>query len=78
MQFKQLPKNVGLLTGNRKKNLLRLNDITRILFLNNKDKNKYNVEFFARWFGVDVDELKNALKYIAYLRIPPQEAKTEA
>jgi len=55
--------------------LLKLDDITRILFLNNKNKDKYNIEFFAKWFGVDASELRTALKYISYYRIPPQGEK---
>lgn len=39
--------NKRLMLTQRKKNLLRWNEITRIIFLNNKDKNKYNLEFFS-------------------------------
>ena len=26
--------------------------LTRMIFLNNKNKNKYNLEFFSQWFGI--------------------------
>ncbi len=52
-----------------KKNLISLDHITRMLYLNKKDKNKYNLAFFSKWFGVDKDQLAAALKYVSFLHV---------
>lgn len=40
-----------------------------MLYLNKKDKNKYNLAFFSKWFGVDKDQLAAALKYVSFLHV---------
>ncbi len=32
---------------------MTIEELTKALYLNNKDKNKYNLDFFANYFGME-------------------------
>jgi len=41
-----------------------------MIFLNSKNKDKYNLDFFSLWAGVDKQDLKAVLEGISYLKVP--------
>ena len=40
-----------------------------MIFLNSKNKDKYNLDFFSLWAGVDKQDLKAVLEGISYLKV---------
>jgi len=67
-KFKKLPKDSGLISS-RKKNRIPADHLTRMIFLNSKNKDKYNLDFFSLWAGVDKQDLKAVLEGISYLKV---------
>lgn len=50
-----------------------MDEITRMMYLNNKEPKKYTSEFFGRWFGVPKEEIEGLMKYISYIQVPEQK-----
>lgn len=48
-----------------------MDQITKMISLNNKDKNKYNLDFFVKYFGMEENRqyLASMLNTISYLRV---------
>jgi len=45
---------------------VQVEDLIKILYLNNKDPYKYTMKFWASFFDVDIEMLRNVLNFMAY------------
>lgn len=43
-----------------------ITELSKALFLNSQDSNKYSLEFFARYFNIEPKLLRNIFNYISY------------
>lgn len=52
---------------------ITIDQLTKMIFLNKQNKNKYNLQFFAKYFGFETPEqrqdLFNMLNSVSYLRV---------
>ena len=57
-----------------------MDQLTKMIYLNKKDKSKYNLEFFAKYFGMEEPEHKKSLfdmlNSISFLRVMVPDAET--
>ena len=51
-----------------------INDIYKVLVLNNQDPTLYNTHFWARHFGISVASVRNIFNYMSY---PEIDVKTK-
>jgi DNA-directed RNA polymerase subunit F len=52
-----------------------LDELTKTLHLNNEDPQKYNLEYFARYFNIQPENLKNIFNYVGYPVVDEATAK---
>lgn len=52
-----------------------LTELAKTMFLNAKDPEKYNIEFFARYFNIEPRTLRNVLNTISYPVIEEQTGR---
>lgn len=57
---------------------ITMDQLTKMLFLNNREPKKYTLDFFANYFGMtekeQIQNLYNMLNSVSYLRVmTPQE-----
>lgn len=50
-----------------------LNELTKVLKLNNDNPKKYNLEYWARYFNIQPQQLKNIFNYISFPVIDEEE-----
>ena len=43
------------------------NDVPKVLQLNDENPQKYNLEFFSRYFGIEQKTLKESLENVSFL-----------
>jgi len=53
-----------------------LDEFTKVLFLNNKDHKKYNLQFWANHFNIEPQKFRNIFNYVSYA-IPDGENSRE-
>ncbi|EAS02419.1 hypothetical protein TTHERM_00727790 (macronuclear) [Tetrahymena thermophila SB210] len=65
---KLIPQFVGQVTysDHPEEKRILLTEMTKILFLNNQNPKKYNVEFWANHFNLEPQKLRNIFNYISY------------
>lgn len=61
---------------------ITIDQLTKMIYLNKQNKNKFNLQFFAKYFGFQTPEQKqdlfNMLNSISYLRVlAPSQENTE-
>lgn len=47
-------------------NKISVGDLAKIIDVNNKNPQKYNLEFFSKYFGVDIKLLQTVLNSISF------------
>lgn len=67
-QIKNLPKTFSSELDHFKPQdgKILLTELSKTLLLNTKDPEKYNIEFFARYFNIEPRVLRNVLNTISY------------
>jgi hypothetical protein len=58
---------------------ITMDQLTKMMFLNKKNNQKYSLEFFAKYFGMEEPENKkylfDMLNSVSYLRVMPPDAE---